>query len=210
MKDYSAQATKYKKSEISFGAWFRLFLAFGLVLSAGISLLWIYSQPSNNNPLVDTNTKKELDAPKSIQSFYENLENIQSPISAEKKNGGIEEINSTSKHNVFKFHDILINNPIKINIKSEEKRQAEEIVIAKQLERKRVQVASFQSKRQAESIYPRLLLLGFEEHLITLESGTNGWHKILVGPFPTSRDLAAAKDKLSNNGFAGYIEKVRR
>lgn len=210
MKDYSAQATKYKKNEISFSTWIKLVLFFGIILGLGVFLGWVYKQPSNPSSIVGKKMVESIQtepASKTIK-MPDNKYAAENPIDKASVNSKNAEL--INENQDFTFYGILKNNPIKIDVKTSKEREDEKKAIAKRLKRKRVQVASFQNIRQARSVTVELLLLGFDKEIIEIESAVNGWHKILIGPFPSSRELAAAKDKLSNNGYAGYIEKVRK
>lgn len=108
--------------------------------------------------------------------------------------------------NHFTFYDILIKDEVPIDVAPAESREE---AIAKQLKTTLIQVASFRNSGDAESTRVELILLGMQARIIPASSDNGGWHRVVVGPFLSVRDLESAKDRLAKNGHDFLQIQVR-
>ncbi|WP_297186367.1 SPOR domain-containing protein [uncultured Porticoccus sp.] len=74
-----------------------------------------------------------------------------------------------------------------------------------------LQVGSFKSNRDADSLRARLLLLNLSASIerVTPRPGET-WHRVLVGPFTNRAELASARDSLSGNGIDSLLLKRKQ
>ncbi|WP_339641791.1 SPOR domain-containing protein [uncultured Porticoccus sp.] len=74
-----------------------------------------------------------------------------------------------------------------------------------------LQVGSFKSNRDADSLRARLLLLNLSAsiEMVTPRPGET-WHRVLVGPFTNRAELASARDSLSGNGIDSLLLKRKQ
>ena len=72
----------------------------------------------------------------------------------------------------------------------------------------RIQAGSFKTEQQAEQRLVELTLLGFEPSISASinPSGTR-WHRVMIGPFTSRREMAAAKSQLMTNKLEAMVRK---
>ncbi|WP_438951315.1 SPOR domain-containing protein [Porticoccus sp.] len=74
-----------------------------------------------------------------------------------------------------------------------------------------LQVGSFKSNRDADSLRARLLLLNLSAsiEMVSPRPGET-WHRVLVGPFANRAELASARESLSGNGIDSLLLKRKQ
>ena len=74
-----------------------------------------------------------------------------------------------------------------------------------------LQVGSFKSNRDADSLRARLLLLNLNARIEKVRPRKNEtWHRVLVGPFSDRSKLADARGKLASNGIDSLLLKRKK
>lgn len=74
-----------------------------------------------------------------------------------------------------------------------------------------LQVGSFKSSRDADSLRARLLLLNLNAQVETVSPRKNEtWHRVIVGPFSDRSNLADARGRLASNGIDSLLLKRKK
>lgn len=74
-----------------------------------------------------------------------------------------------------------------------------------------LQVGSFKSNRDADSLRARLLLLNLDAKIEKVSPRKNEtWHRVIVGPFIDRSELADARGKLASNGIDSLLLKRKK
>ena len=68
-----------------------------------------------------------------------------------------------------------------------------------------IQAASFRNKADADRARAQLILLNLETNITEFNSGTEIWHRIMVGPFRGQSLLSKAQTILLENGYGGMV-----
>ncbi|QOC22518.1 SPOR domain-containing protein [Wenzhouxiangella sp. AB-CW3] len=68
-----------------------------------------------------------------------------------------------------------------------------------------LQVASFQSENDAESLRAELTLLGLDARVQAVTVNDATWHRVRVGPFDTAREANSARRRLLDNGHEAMV-----
>lgn len=76
----------------------------------------------------------------------------------------------------------------------------------------RLQVASFRSKEDAESLRASLILEGMQAYIQSTEVKGSTWHRIFVGPFDNRSNMNKVQDKLAARGISPleFKESVKK
>ena len=74
-----------------------------------------------------------------------------------------------------------------------------------------LQVGSFKSNHDADSLRARLLLLNLNAKIEKVSPRKNEtWHRVIVGPFSNRSNLADARSKLASNGIDSLLLKRKK
>jgi len=68
-----------------------------------------------------------------------------------------------------------------------------------------LQVGSFRSAEDAESLRARVTLLGLDATVQTVSVDESTWHRVRVGPYDSAREADGARRRLVENGFEAMI-----
>lgn len=68
-----------------------------------------------------------------------------------------------------------------------------------------LQAASFRNKEDADRARAELLLLNLEATVTEFQSGSQVWHRIVVGPFEGQSRVSKAQTTLLENGYGGMV-----
>jgi len=79
--------------------------------------------------------------------------------------------------------------------------------VAEKLKSTVIQVASFRTADSAESTRVALLFLDLKARVIPPSQTNGGWYRIVLGPFKTVRDMRAAADVLTKNGYDAQVRR---
>ena len=112
-----------------------------------------------------------------------------------------------SKQQAFTFYERLKGNVV--NIKQPE--SSSNNANAKKETVYSIQAGSFKTEQQAEQRLVELTLLGFEPTISASNnaSGTR-WHRVMIGPFTSRREMAAARSQLMTNKLEAMVREESR
>src|SRR5690554_2966575 len=68
-----------------------------------------------------------------------------------------------------------------------------------------LQAGSFSERSAAESVRAQLLLSGQQVHIEPGQVADKTWHRVLVGPFASRKQLDVAQKQLASNGFNNLL-----
>jgi len=68
-----------------------------------------------------------------------------------------------------------------------------------------IQVGSFRSQADADSLRARLTLLGLDTSIQTVTVNEATWHRVRVGPFDSARAADGARRRLQENGHEAMV-----
>ncbi len=139
--------------------------------------------------------------------FLMRLADIKDQPQTQVKNTPVAETDAPSESSPkFDFYELLKNNNISVPEFGGDS-QTDSIQSAPEYDYL-LQVASFKSKKDAEALKIKLLLLNLEASLekAKIESGGT-WHRVIVGPFESRSLLAKARSTLISNNYSALLLK---
>ncbi len=105
------------------------------------------------------------------------------------------------------FYSVLPQREVEIPISDEDREGIENPSINKQAGTRAIlQVGSFQSFDDADSLKARLAFLGLEARIQPAEVGDETWHRVQLGPFASNSKLSRAKNLLLENDIQ-YMQR---
>jgi len=105
------------------------------------------------------------------------------------------------------FYTILPKRKVEISIPEEDREAIENPVINKEAAKMSIlQVGSFQSAAEADSLKARLAFLGLEAKVESAVVNDDTWHRVQLGPLASESGLSRAKNLLIEN----HIEYIQR
>lgn len=105
------------------------------------------------------------------------------------------------------FYSVLPQREVEIPISEEERAAIENPTINKEAEQRIIlQVGSFQSSDEADSLKAQLALLGLEASIKSAEVNDETWHRVQLGPFASNSKLSRAKNLLIENDIK-YMQR---
>ena len=105
------------------------------------------------------------------------------------------------------FYKVLPQREVEIPITEEEQQAIENPVINKQAQDQVIlQVGSFQSVTEADSLKAQLAFLGLEASIRSAEVNDETWHRVQLGPFASNSKLSRAKNLLIEHEIK-YIQR---
>ena len=116
---------------------------------------------------------------------------------------------STNSDNkpVIDFYDILPQREVEIPVSEKDQAGLENPSINKEAAQNIVlQVGSFQSAEEADSLKAELAFLGLEASVKTAEVSDETWHRVQLGPFASNTKLSRAKNLLIENNIK-YMQR---
>jgi cell division protein FtsN len=100
------------------------------------------------------------------------------------------------------FYSILPDRVVDVPISEEDKQAIENPSINKiAAETVILQVGSFQSVTEADSLKAQLALLGLEAKLESAQVNNDTWHRVLLGPYADNSELSRTKNLLIENSI---------
>ena len=101
---------------------------------------------------------------------------------------------------IIDFYDILPRREVEITITDEERAAIENPSINKEVVGQAIlQVGSFQSSAEADSLKAQLAFLGLEANVEAAVVNDETWHRVQLGPFASENSLSRAKNLLIEN-----------
>ena len=193
MRDYSTQATRHRRPEKK-GPTAAVGITLSIVLLGAVAaiLIWLnqtaIAPDSATLPKPSTQLTEE---PKQAVATSETTTTIQQEV-------------PEAPENFYTFYELLISGEVPIDI---EPGQSRDEAIAEKLKSTVVQVASFRSSDTAENTRVALLFLDLKARVIPPSQTNGGWYRIVLGPFKTVRDMRAAEDVLTKNGYDAQVRR---
>ena len=100
------------------------------------------------------------------------------------------------------FYSILPDRVVDIPVSEEDQQAIENPSINKVAgETVILQVGSFQSVTDADSLKAQLALLGLEANIEVAEVNNDTWHRVLLGPYGDNSELSRTKNQLIGNSI---------
>lgn len=191
MRDYSNQATKHRRrGKNSPSVAVGISLSIILTGAAVAALTWL-----NHTAFVKKDSLV-IESPKMKVAIDAPLAEDEAAVIRHKIPEAIE--------NFYTFYDLLITGEVPIDVRDG---KTIDDAISQQLKSTFIQVASFRTHEAAERTRVALLFLNLKARVAPPSSNTGEWHRIVLGPFKTKRDMSAAADVLAKNGFDAQVRK---
>ena len=110
---------------------------------------------------------------------------------------------------IIDFYDILPQREIEIPISEKDQAGLENPSINKEAAQNFVlQVGSFQSAEEADSLKAELAFLGLQASVKTAEVADETWHRVQLGPFVSNTKLSRTKNLLIENDIK-YMQRSK-
>ena len=107
---------------------------------------------------------------------------------------------STTNKPTIDFYTVLPEREVEISISEEERAAIENPSINKEVVGQAIlQVGSFHSAEEADSLKAQLALLGLEARVKSAVVNDDTWHRVQLGPFASETNLSRAKNLLIEN-----------
>lgn len=118
-----------------------------------------------------------------------------------------QESNSNENKPVIDFYKVLPRRKVDIPIDDEDRAAIENPSINKQaVNRSILQVGSFHSSGEAESLKAKLAFLGLQATVKSAVVDAKTWHRVQLGPFASETKLSRAKNLLIENDIK-YMQR---
>ncbi len=193
MRDYSTQATRHRRPEKK-GPTAAVGIALSIVLLGAVAaiLIWLnQTSTTQDSAMLPKPSAQIIEEPKQAVATPETTTTIQQEV-------------PEAPENFYTFYELLISGEVPIDI---EPGQSRDEAIAEKLKSTVVQVASFRTADTAESTRVALLFLDLKARVIPPSQTNGGWYRIVLGPFKTVRDMRAAEDVLTKNGYDAQVRR---
>lgn len=192
MRDYSSQASKHRvASQRGPSAALGITLSVILLGLVAAVLIWLTQSTA---PPSEASIEQPVATPVETDAQGQTAAN---PETEDATEIAIQEV-PKAPENFYTFYQLLIEGEVPIDVQPGETRDE---AIAKTLQSTLVQVASFRTSEAAESTRVALLFLDLKARVIPPSETNGGWYRVVLGPFKTVRDMQAAADRLSKNGY---------
>jgi len=193
MRDYSTQATRHRRPGKK-GPTAAVGIALSIVLLGAVAAILIWLNQTSTTPdsaMLPKPSAQIIEEPKQAVATPETTTTIQQEV-------------PEAPENFYTFYELLISGEVPIDI---EPGQSRDEAIAEKLKSTVVQVASFRTADTAESTRVALLFLDLKARVIPPSQTNGGWYRIVLGPFKTVRDMRAAEDVLTKNGYDAQVRR---
>ena len=196
MRDYSTQASRHRRTEkkgpsAAVGVTLSIVLL-GVVL---VILIWLNQRTKDIEP---------TDTPQPALSEPTNQTPSTNTSTTTEKAITIEQEIPEAPENFYTFYKLLISGEVPIDLKEG---KASDEAVAERLKSTIIQVASFRTAEAAENARVTLLFLDLKARVIPPSQSDGGWHRLILGPFKTIRDMQATIDTLTKNGYNALERK---
>lgn len=106
------------------------------------------------------------------------------------------------------FYSVLPQREVEIPVSAEEQEAIENPSINKErVNRFILQVGSFQSMAEADSLKAQLAFLGLQANIESAEVNDETWHRVQLGPYAANSKFSQAKNLLIENDYE-YIQRT--
>ena len=121
-------------------------------------------------------------------------------VSSGKSEAPGQQSSTTENKPTIDFYSVLPQREVEITISDEDREAMENPVINKEVVGKSIlQVGSFQSVAEADSLKAQLAFLGLEASIKAAVVNEETWHRVQLGPFASETSLSRAKNLLIEN-----------
>ena len=196
MRDYSTQAARHRRSEKKeISAVVGITLSILLLGSVATGLIWLNKVTSAPHPAESQQPDAQVTEPQSPEA--------ETPTDPEQTTTVQQEI-PKAPENFYTFYELLITGEVPIDI---EAGQSRDEAVSETLKSTMIQVAAFRTAEAAEDTRVALLFLDLKARVIPPNATNGGWYRIVLGPFKTVRDMRAAADVLTKNGYSALVRR---
>ena len=196
MRDYSTQAARHRRPEKK-GPSAAVGITLSIVLLGAVAtgLIWLNQSTSIEEPLVPQQPETQVKGPRSSVN--------EPPLNSAQTTIVQQEV-PEAPENFYTFYELLITGEVPIDVESGQTRDE---AVAEKLKSTNIQVASFRTAEAAEDTRVALLFLDLKARVIPPSQTNGGWYRIVLGPFKTVRDMQAAADMLTKNGYNALVRR---
>ncbi|MEC8694115.1 MAG: SPOR domain-containing protein [Pseudomonadota bacterium] len=196
MRDYSTQAARHRRPEKKGpSAVVGITLSILFLGSIAIGLIWLNKGTSAPHTVESQQPEAQVTGPQSLEA-----ETATDP----EQTTTVEQEIPEAPENFYTFYELLISGEVPIDINAGQSRDE---AVAKTLKNTTIQVAAFRTAEAAEDTRVALLFLDLKARVIPPNAIDGGWYRIVLGPFKTVRDMRAAADVLTKNGYSALVRK---
>ena len=196
MRDYSTQAARHRRPEKKGpSAVVGITLSILLLGAVATGLIWLNQSTSAPYPTESQQPEAQVIEPQSQEA--------ETPTDPEQTTTVQQEI-PKAPENFYTFYELLITGEVPIDL--EEGRSRDEAV-SETLKSTIIQVASYRTAEAASDTRVALLFLDLKARVIPPSATNGGWYRIVLGPFKTVRDMRAAADVLTKNGYSALVRR---
>ena len=191
MRDYSTQAARHRRSEKKeISAVVGITLSILLLGSVATGLIWLNKLTSAPYP-----AEAQFTEPQSPE--------VETPTDPEQTTTIQQEI-PKAPENFYTFYELLITGEVPIDI---EAGQSRDEAVSETLKSTLIQIAAFRTAEAADDTRVALLFLDLKARVIPPSEINGGWYRIVLGPFKTVREMRAAADVLTKNGYSVLVRR---
>ena len=195
MRDYSTQAARHRRPEKKGPRVVGITLSILLLGSVATGLIWLNEDTSALYPAESQQPKAQVTEPQSQKAG--------TPTDPEQSTIVQQEI-PKAPENFYTFYELLITGEVPIDI---EAGQSRDEAVSETLKSTMIQVAAFKTAEAADDTRVALLFLDLKARVIPPSAINGGWYRIVLGPFKTVRDMRAAADILTKNGYSALVRR---
>ena len=196
MRDYSTQAARHRRPEKKGpSAVVGITLSIVLLGAVATGLIWLDQNASTPPEAESQQPEAQVTEPQSQQAV--------TPTNPEQTTTVKQEI-PEAPENFYTFYELLITGEVPIDV---EAGQTRDEAVAETLKSTIIQVASFRTAEAADDTRVALLFLDLKARVIPPSATNGGWYRIVLGPFKTVRDMRAAADVLTKNGYSALVRR---
>ena len=124
------------------------------------------------------------------------------------RDGNVEKSIGSENKPTIDFYSVLPQREVEIPISDEDQEAIDNPTLNAEAEDKVIlQVGSFQSVTEADSLKAQLAFLGLEAKIQSAQVSDDTWHRVQLGPFASNSKLSRAKNLLIENEI-NYIQRV--
>ena len=195
MRDYSTQAARHRRPEKKGPRVVGITLSILLLGSVATGLIWLNEDTSALYPAESQQPKAQVTEPQSQKAG--------TPTDPEQSTIVQQEI-PKAPENFYTFYELLITGEVPIDV---EAGQSRDEAVSETLKSTMIQVAAFKTAEAADDTRVALLFLDLKARVIPPSATNGGWYRIVLGPFKTVRDMRAAADILTKNGYSALVRR---
>ena len=196
MRDYSTQAARHRRPEKKGpSAVVGITLSILLLGSIAIGLIWLNKLTSATYPAESQQPEAQFTEPQSPE--------VGTPTDPEQTTTIQQEI-PKAPENFYTFYELLITGEVPIDVEAGE---SWDEAVSETLKSTLIQVAAFRTAEAADDTRVALLFLDLKARVIPPSEINGGWYRIVLGPFKTVREMHAAADVLTKNGYSVLVRR---